>query len=266
MSGRERRGIGRGGVGRGSSGRGHKGRGARRDPAPTRPAERGTRSEKRPVLEAAAVGHRITHDDVPAPRQLLIVAARWGAGEVAKQHGDAPLLSALLGTAMSSLERALGRDDDGDRNECPDPCGTIEHGSENTFIGVDKRAAAIVDPEVEVPCDEDSDGPIAMGAAHVWVNAKRWARRSDELDCGARVGEGDPTIFIGAPAEGRATRVPSDPKSWIDQNVVAAMLSSGRFGELGDGLGSYLGGVLGGAAPPRARRGRRPSRRPDPPR
>ena len=99
------------------------------------------------------------------------------------------------GVKLGAHDRAQVQGDEA--GACPDPTGTIEEGSPDTFLGEAKRPAAVVDDDVVVPCEDCSDGPIVTGAAHVFVNGKPWARRLDQLDCGAYVGEGEPTVLIG---------------------------------------------------------------------
>jgi len=155
-------------------------------------------------------------------------------------------VAGLLSRAISSIGQMISGDDDEDR-ECPDPCGVIEKGSIDTFIGPEKLGAAVVDEDAPVPCENHSDGPIIKGAAHVWVNHLRWARRTDELDCGALVGEGIPTVLIGAPSETAERRDPTDTGSWLEQTVLGALASSGRFGRLEASFGAQLGAVCAGA-------------------
>jgi uncharacterized Zn-binding protein involved in type VI secretion len=160
---------------------------------------------RRRVLEAAGVGHRITHDDdLPEPREIVLIAL-----SLLQKPGEG-------GAAAARLGRTLARDDSD-----PDACGELERGSRNTFIGRERRAAALADDDVDVACDRDSDGPVVEGARHVWVNRKRWARRSDELDCGARVGEGEPTILLGEDKERSADRSPP----WV--MLLEALLAGG---------------------------------------
>ncbi len=201
------------------------------------------------VLEAAGVGHRITHeDDLPEARELLYTALLWGAGAIASQHGDGALLGVLMAGAASQAGSESEVEDVGDRDDCPDPTGAIEEGSVDTFIGPDRRPCALVDEDVEVPCENDSDGPIVQGAAHVWVNRKRLARRTDELDCGARIGEGEPTVLIGAAAEGAADGAP-EPDALLEATLLAVMLSSGWLGESDAAWGAQLGAIMAGWDP-----------------
>jgi len=209
----------------------------------------GSDQRRSEVLEAAGVGHRITHEgDLPPARELLYTALLWANGAVAQQHGDGALLAALLAEAAS----AVGPDDEveevGDRAECPDPTGAIEEGSVDTFIGPERRACALVDEAIAVPCENDSDGPIVQGAAHVWVNRKRLARRTDELDCGARIGEGEPTVLIGAPAEGAADKEP-DREAFLDATLLAVLLSTGALGDPDAAWGAQLGAIMAGHDP-----------------
>ncbi len=146
------------------------------------------------ACEAAGIGHRISHDDdLPPPRERVIQAVELVASKLAQPSSQAGLEAVLLGQAMA-VEQAPRA-----QNECPSPTGAIEKGSTNAFIGPDRRAIALAEHE-PVGCEDCDDGPILQGCSHVWVNGLRWARRTDQLDCGALVGEGEPTIFLGAPA------------------------------------------------------------------
>ncbi len=201
------------------------------------------------VLEAAGIGHRITHEgDLPPARQMLYTALLWANGAVAQQHGDGALLAALLAEAASAVGPEDEVEEVGDRAECPDPTGAIEKGSVDTFIGPERRGCALVDEDLVVPCENDSDGPIVMGAAHVWVNRKRLARRTDELDCGALIGEGEPTVLIGAPAEGAAEKEP-DREAMLEATLLAVLLSSGGLGDPDSAWGAQLGAIMAGHDP-----------------
>ena len=140
------------------------------------------------VLEVAGVGHRITHeDDLPKPRTVAGLAVtdvgRRPRGSGARRGAD-------VGRAIT-----LEGEDPG---EAPDPCGELEVGSPNTFVGKEKRPVVTADKEIEIACENDSDGPMMTGALTVYVNGKPIVRRTDELDCGAFVGEGEPTVLVGA--------------------------------------------------------------------
>ena len=148
-------------------------------------------SREQAVFEAAGVGHRITHeDDLPEAREVLPMVLEQIARPMALGEGGPSMVAKLTTQPMLQVEGE-------EAGECPDPTGTIEEGSPDTFMGMDKRAAAVVDEDMVVPCENCSDGPIATGAAHVFVNGKPWARRMDEIDCGAFVGEGEPTVLLG---------------------------------------------------------------------
>jgi uncharacterized Zn-binding protein involved in type VI secretion len=141
------------------------------------------------VFEAAGVGHRITHeDDLPEPKEVLPRVVEHVAAAMA--HGDG-------GASLSAKLGAQDQQQGGEAGDCPGPTGKIEEGSPDTFLGPSKRPAAVVDDDMVVPCEDCSDGPIVTGAAHVFVNGKPWARRMDPIDCGAYVGEGEPTVLIG---------------------------------------------------------------------
>lgn len=153
------------------------------------------------LWEAAGVGHRITHeDDLPEPEELIVVteALRDGAASGGASHGAALAadFARRFGAGLRGLFERIDFEAQG-VGDCPDPCGCIERGSEDTFIGRDLRGVAIARDDVKVECNHDADGPLVEGAVHVYVNGVPWARRRDALDCGARVGEGEPSILIG---------------------------------------------------------------------
>ncbi len=144
------------------------------------------------ACEAAGVGHRISHDDdLPPPRERLAQAVELVGQTLAAGAEHCGIVGALLGEAMACESK------EAEPNECPSPTGAIAKGSSNAFIGPDRRAVALAEHE-PVGCEDCDDGPILQGCSHVWVNGMRWARRTDPLDCGALVGEGEPTIWIGA--------------------------------------------------------------------
>jgi uncharacterized Zn-binding protein involved in type VI secretion len=152
----------------------------------------------RGALELAGVGHRITHKRrLPDPRQLTLCVVELAAGALAKREAEGPVTGALVGMAVSKATGLVLRDEGGESPECPSPCGTIKEGSPNTFLGKKAVAVALVDAQ-EVPCERHEDKPIRKGAEDVWVNGLPVARRTDETCCGAHVGEGEPTVLVGA--------------------------------------------------------------------
>jgi uncharacterized Zn-binding protein involved in type VI secretion len=181
---------------------------------------------EREVLEAAGVGHRITHeDDLPDPRRLAAAVVRWLSDEGGKSKNRGAALAARVGRhAAQELAAELEGEDPGD---APDPTGALEQGSENTFLGKDRRPIATAHEEHDIPCEDCEDGPLATGAAHVFVNGKPIARRSDELDCGALVGEGERTVMIGSERIERTDRRPRNlPGTMLTQ------LGGPRYGRL----------------------------------
>lgn len=194
------------------------------------------------LWEAAGVGHRITHeDDLPEPKELQVKLAK--AQLVGLDLGSASAGSELGFHFSRPLAQQLQLDGD-DPGEAPDPTGTIERGSVDTFIGVDLRAAAIAHEDIDVDCENDSDGPIAQGAMHVYVNRVPWARRNDELECGARIGEGEPTILIGGEPTPTAERTATDMV--VDKRVLGAVY--GSHPSFGSSHAAELGKRLSGAS------------------
>jgi len=154
---------------------------------------------QRETVEAAGVGHRITHDDdLDEPRELtplerLLRLLKQGTAA----RGQGGVASAIWSQQQARRRPPAGREKDEPPpdNPCPSPCGSIVRGSEDTFVGREIRAAALVDHE-PVDCDRHRDKPVATGSATVWVNNHPWARRMDETECGALIGEGEPTVWL----------------------------------------------------------------------
>ncbi|MEZ4440446.1 MAG: PAAR domain-containing protein [Polyangiaceae bacterium] len=150
------------------------------------------------VWEAAGVGHRITHeDDLPEPVFVATKAAQSIAQQMGKDGSQGSQGVHFAQGLAGHLQDLTVQGEGG--TECPDPCGAIQLGSENTFIGPQKRMAATTNPDFAHDCSHHADGPVVEGAATTFVNRLPWGRRNDRLDCGARIGEGEPTIFVGGP-------------------------------------------------------------------
>lgn len=163
-----------------------------------------SRGQKKPVLEVAGVGHRITHEgDLPKPRTITAVAVQMLSVQPRPPGGRA---GAAMGRTFTV--QSLGELEGEDPGEAPDPSGVIEVGSPNTLLGKERVPVAIADEEIEIPCENDSDGPILTGSLTVFVNGKPIVRRTDELDCGAFVGEGEPTVLVVADRQERTEKRP----------------------------------------------------------
>jgi uncharacterized Zn-binding protein involved in type VI secretion len=199
------------------------------------------------VWEAAGVGHRITHeDDLPPPVGVLPIVLKKDHAEAVTKPGMGASLSAKLSKSLASLVMHEMQVEGEPAEDCPDACGVIELGSEDTFLGPDQRMAATANPELDQDCNWHVDGPIIQGAATVFVNRLPWARRNDELDCGARVGEGEPTVFVGGPpTEGKE----HTPQIWKPQAVAASNLGASQL--LTDAsLAAKVSAAMGGGAEP----------------
>jgi uncharacterized Zn-binding protein involved in type VI secretion len=120
-----------------------------------------------------------------------------GAKELSRNEKKGSLIGGLVGKAVSKAKAWVMKDDAGASPECPSPCGKIEEGSVDTFIGKTQRPVATVEA-FKVSCSHHQDKPIRQGSVDVWVNNLAVARRTDETRCGSHVGEGEPTIFVGA--------------------------------------------------------------------
>jgi len=196
------------------------------------------------LWEAAGVGHRITHeDDLPEPLNLAGKGIKLDHGDELTPNGGGGSVAAQLSASLAqSIAHDLQLEGD-DPGDCPDPCGTIARGSPNTFVGIDKRMVAIADQDLNQDCDDHADGPIVQGARHVFVNGFPWARRNDELDCGARLGEGEPTVLIGGPSTDAGD--PVDPSILVHPQAGGALLGTGNL-PIDAVLGSKMGAAISG--------------------
>jgi uncharacterized Zn-binding protein involved in type VI secretion len=124
----------------------------------------------------------------------------------------------------------------------------IEAGSVDTFIGVDVRPAATANEDIVVDCDNDSDGPIIQGAMSVFVNGLPFARRNDRLDCGARIGEGEPSILIGGdPSAAKGTSPEALIVGGTGFGPALANAIAGGQAPSGASASALLGKLIGGA-------------------
>ncbi|MBI4954316.1 MAG: PAAR domain-containing protein [Myxococcales bacterium] len=196
------------------------------------------------ALEVAAVGDRITHAfSLPDAKSLLATAVSLGQKAFSKKGGKDAVCAALVGKAVTELGgRAL--DAIGDKPRCPNPSGAIEDGSPDTFVGPAARPVALAD-QAKVSCRRHKDKPIRQGSASVWVNSRPLARRTDETKCGARIGEGEPTVFAGKdtqdcmPAEGTLP-------AWLKSGIGAVVEIVSHKGKLDLVAAVEIGASLAG--------------------
>src|SRR5690606_37562280 len=103
-------------------------------------------SQRIEVLEVAAVGHRITHEDLPPPRSIMVRVVR-ALSQTPRPSGGRVAVDVARAITVLSMGELEGEDP----GETPDPCGVIEKGSIDTFIGKDKLPVALADEEVAIP-------------------------------------------------------------------------------------------------------------------
>lgn len=183
------------------------------------------------AFEAAAVGHRITHEgDLDEPRHVeteatleLISTGETSPAKVGIGIGRSPQRIRVM-TRTAEQKRLQGEHP----GETPDPTGAIERGSLDVFVGAQRQPAAIVNPDIKVPCENHSDGPLLTGAANVMVNGVPWSRRFDQADCGAFVGEGEPTILIGGPPSEKPRPISTFPD---ERQVTTLAVAQARVNE-----------------------------------
>lgn len=197
------------------------------------------------ALEVAAVGDRITHAwSLPDAKSLVTTAIELGVKAMSKKAGHGPVWSAILGKAAAELGgRAI--EAIGDKPKCPRPSGEIEDGSPNTFVGPEARKVALAD-QAKVSCRRHKDKPIRQGSASVFVNNLPLARRTDETKCGARIGEGEPSVFAGKDTQD-VLKADSALPAWLQSGVGAAVgIASGGSFDLA--AASALGASIAGYA------------------
>jgi uncharacterized Zn-binding protein involved in type VI secretion len=201
------------------------------------------------ALQAAGIGHRITHeDDLPEAVEFAKRSLAHAERNLESGRRTDPKLALAIGAALAMLNKVTTGTADGDdkteEQECPDPCGAIEKGSENTFMGRERRGVALVGGE-GTPCEDHDDDPIREGSANVWVNGKRIARRSDETECGAQIGEGEHTVWIGAETAKQGERTIGDKVEQFLQAMIGDLISGKRDG--GTLAAQHLADALGGS-------------------
>jgi uncharacterized Zn-binding protein involved in type VI secretion len=185
------------------------------------------------ALQLAGVGHRITHeDDIPEAVEMAERTLRHAERTLERgRHPDAKLALAI-GAALAIFKKLSDgnkkSDSDDAEEPCPDPCGAIEEGSENTFIGKQRRAVALAGDKGP-PCEDHEDDPIREGSANVWINGKRAARRTDETECGAQIGEGDNTVWLGAETAKDGERKIADKLEQFLQSMIGDLVSGKRM-------------------------------------
>lgn len=192
------------------------------------------------VLELAAVRHRISHDDLPDPRELTLAVVRQHVGGAG---GTAGASSAVLGSLVGGVETSFSAKDEEKEPECPDPCGEVAVGSPDTFVGKEMLQVATAHGE-KLECSKPfhSGGIIQTGAATVFVNNLAAARRTDKVACGALIGEGEVTVFVGGPTTDK-----SEPKA--DASSGAAAGQSIGAGVSPTAMAMEMGGQMAGGSP-----------------
>jgi len=183
-------------------------------------------------FEAAAVGHRITHEgELDEPRHVETSATL----ELVSAGKTSPARLGIGIGRSSQRIRALARTPEqrkvqGERpGEAPDPTGAIEKGSLDVFIGPQRQPAAIVHSDAKIPCQNHSDGPLVTGAVNVMVNGVPWSRRMDEASCGALVGEGEPTILVGGAPSNKPRPISTFPD---ERHVTTLAVAQARTREV----------------------------------
>lgn len=185
----------------------------------------------RDALELAGVGHHITHaKHLPDPRQLALVGIELGAKELCRRANQGPVLSAIVGKAVSKLTEWMLQESGGGSSQSSSSCGEIQQGSPDTWLGKSQVQVALAD-KFDVSCHYPyhRNKPLRHGSEDVWVNGQPAARRTDETRCGAHIGEGEPTVLLGAQTQ---------TCSSLDMAPVDAALHQALDAVLGGGAGS----------------------------
>ncbi|CAA2107833.1 RHS repeat-associated core domain-containing protein [Variovorax paradoxus] len=119
----------------------------------------------------------------PLVAGALVVGARMAGGYVGASLGES-IADALVPETLTVT-------------------GMITSGSSDVFIDSKAIGAARASPEIPmdtVSCKNDSPQILlAEGAETVFINMGVASRKDDHTECGAKVSEGSPTVFIGGP-------------------------------------------------------------------
>jgi hypothetical protein len=96
----------------------------------------------------------------------------------------------------------------------------------------------------KVPCDKHNDKPIRQGSEDVWINGLPVARRTDETACGAHVGEGEPTVLVGAQTQA-CSSLEMGPAHALMHQVLDTLFGPGGATTSASQLGLSLAGGSG---------------------
>ncbi len=186
-------------------------------------------------LEAARDTDEIGHSGAPIGFMLGVLA---GAAIAVATGGTGLVL--IAGVMAGAAAGGLAGKYIGEAVEL-DPSGRIVTGSPNVIIGRDKKAAARAELDF-VLCDKHQRKPIAQGSLTVIINGHPAARKSDKIQCDAKIRRGWPTVIFGGPA---ITAVVIDPE--IPDSVVYVTVAIGAAGAV-IGFGAAVVAVGFGAA------------------
>lgn len=171
------------------------------------------------MLKAARVGDKVAHSNALTGfliGALVGVAAGLAIGFVIGTGGlGALLLGAVAGAAISYLTETIGTKI-GSSIMGP-PTGAIATGSANVFVNRKPAARAMLST---ADCKESGPQKVAQGSETVFINQWNASRIDDKLQCGAKIIEGSPDVFIGAPPA-TVMEIDDEIPAWAEWLVVA---------------------------------------------
>jgi uncharacterized Zn-binding protein involved in type VI secretion len=204
------------------------------------------------MLEAARMGDKVAHSNalvgfltgLVVGAVIAVGLALLAGATIATGGGALILAGALLAGAGGGALKGMSLGARSKKGE-GDP---IKTGAARTFIGSDRKRAAraIVD---EVTCHAGKH--IAQGSETVFIEKNPAARRTDETECGGKIDEGWPTVFIGKEAA-TYLAIESEVPAWMVRAAQVALVVGTALGIVGGvivaGVAVTVGGLIGGMA------------------
>jgi uncharacterized Zn-binding protein involved in type VI secretion len=204
------------------------------------------------MLEAARMGDKVAHSNAFMGFLTgMVVGAVFAVGlallagaTIATGGGALILAGALLAGAGGGALKGMSLGARSKKGE-GDP---IKTGADRTFIGGDRKPAARAVAD-EVTCH--SGKHIAQGSKTVIIEKHNAARRTDQTECGGKIDEGWPTVFIGKEAE-TFLPIEGEVPMWMVRLAQAALIVGTAMSLVGGvivaGVAVTVGGLIGGIA------------------
>ncbi|MFT3933285.1 MAG: PAAR domain-containing protein [Chitinophagaceae bacterium] len=212
------------------------------------------------AVEAARVGDQVKHSNAMIGVLVGVLVGAAFAVAVVGTGGAALVIGAAICTGMSiggSVGQLVGKHIPGS------DCGPIAKGVPTVYVE-NMEAAVVTSP---VSCNGPPIGnphptsQIAQGSSNVFIGKFPAARKGDKTTCGAKIGYGAATVWIGGKKTTYLEISPEVP-AWVDYGLMALGILGGwgalaragfstlgivcRLGGglIGGGVGSYGGSKL----------------------